>query len=196
MAIHAGGAEGRRGNRWRPALWSVAGLMLLAPLFAAQFTDGVDWDLHDYAIFGAMLLGAGFTCEMAVRSTGSTAYRAATVLAVAGAFLLVWMNLAVGIIGSEDHPANLVFDGVLAVGITSAALARFQPYGMARALTATALAQALAAAVALIAGWGSAGAKDTGEILFLNGFYVMLWLTSAWLFRRAARQQIGAGSAP
>ena len=28
----------------------------------------------------------------------------------------IWMNLAVGIIGNEENPANLVYSGVLAVG--------------------------------------------------------------------------------
>ncbi|WP_262296266.1 hypothetical protein [Microvirga sesbaniae] len=196
MAGHAGGAGGRPGNRWSPVLWSAAGLMLLAPLVATQLTDEVDWDLHDYAVFGAMLIGAGIACEIAARRTDSAAYRAATALAVAAAFLLLWMNLSVGLIGSEDHPANLAFDGVLAVGITGAALARLRPLGMARALTATALAQTLVAAAALLAGSGPAGAKGAGDILVLNGIYVMLWLTAAWLFRRAARQPSAAGSAP
>ena len=67
------------------------------------------------------------------------------------------MNLAVGIIGTEDNPANLMYGGVLAVGIVGAIIARFQPHGMARALVATALAQALVAVIALIAGLGFAG---------------------------------------
>jgi hypothetical protein len=50
------------------------------------------------------------------------------------------MNLAVGIIGSEDNPANLMYGGVLAVGIIGAIIARFEPHGMARALVATTLA--------------------------------------------------------
>jgi hypothetical protein len=53
---------------------------------------------------------------------------------------------------------------------------------MARALFATALAQALIAVIALIAGLGVTPAT-------LTGFFVALWLGSAWLFRKAARQQ-------
>jgi hypothetical protein len=51
------------------------------------------------------------------------------------------MNLAVGVIGTEDDPANLMYVGVLAVGIIGAIIARFRPHGMARTLFATALAQ-------------------------------------------------------
>jgi hypothetical protein len=98
------------------------------------------------------------------------------------------MNLAVGIIGNEDNPANLMYGGVLAVGIIGAVIARFQPHGMARALVATALAQALVAVIALIAG--------LGYTLILTGFFVALWLTSARLFRKAAQEQVFAGAAP
>ena len=92
-----------------------------------------------------------------------------------------------GVIGTEDNPLNLMYAGVLAVAVIGAGVARFQPGRMARALVATALAQAFVAAVAEIAGhftW------------VLTAFYVALWLTSAGLFRRAAREQTHVGAAP
>ncbi len=170
--------------------------MLLLPLLAMQVTDEMDWDVADFALFGAMLVGAGGTYELAARMTGNTAYRAAVGVAVAAAFILVWMNLAVGIIGSEDNPANLMYGGVLAVGIIGAAIARFEPHGMARALVATALAQALVGVIALTAGFGSTAPSFPEARVFLTGFFVALWLGSAWLFRKAARQQVPAGAAP
>jgi hypothetical protein len=81
---------------------------------------------------------------------------------------------------------------VLAVGIIGAIIARFQPDGMARALVATALAQALVAVIALIAGMGYPASPPL-ELLFLNGFFAALWLISAWLFRKAAREQTPPG---
>jgi hypothetical protein len=79
-----------------------------------------------------------------------------------------------------------MYVGVLAVGIVGAIIARFRPHGMARALFATALAQALVAAIALIAGLGLPW-SGPAEILVLNGFFIALFAGSAWLFRRAAR---------
>ncbi len=177
---------GRRGSRLRIAAWSAAALILLLPLVAMQFTDQVVWDVADFTIFGALLVGVGVTYELAARMTGDTAYRAAVGVALAAAFILVWVNGAVGIIGSEDNDANLMYGGVLAVGVIGAIIARFQPRGMARALFATALAQASVAVVALIAGLGSPGSGPL-EIVALNGFFVALWVGSAWLFREAAR---------
>jgi hypothetical protein len=180
---------GGRANRWRIAGWSAAALVLLLPFVAMQFTDEVVWDRTDFIIFGAMMVAAGGSFELAARMTGNSAYRAAVGVAVAAAFLLVWMNLAVGIIGNEDNPANLMYGGVLAVGIIGAVVVRFQPHGMARALLATALAQALVAVIALIAGEHQSPVSSVTEILGLNGFFVALWLGSAWLFRKAAREQ-------
>ncbi len=173
-------------NPWRIAAWSVAGLILLLPLVAMQFTDEVDWDLADFAFAGVLVVGVGVTYELAARRTGNRAYRTAVSVALAAAFLLIWVNAAVGIIGSEDNDANLMYGGVLAVGILGALLARFRPQGMALALFATALAQMLVAVIALVSGWG-APPSGPEEIIFLNGYFVALWLTSAWLFRKAAR---------
>ena len=60
---------------------------------------------------------------------------------------------------------------------------------MARALLATALAQALVAVIALIAGKHEAAISSVSEILGLNGIFVALFIGSAWLFRHAARTQ-------
>jgi hypothetical protein len=121
-----------------------------------------------------------------------TAYRSAVTVALAAALILVWLMGAVGIIGVEGDRADLMYFGVLAVGIIGAIIARFQPHGMARALFATALAQALVAVIALIAGMQHASYSSVSEILGLNGFFVALFVGSAWLFRYAAREQLPA----
>jgi hypothetical protein len=168
----------------------LAALLVLLPLAAMVFTDEVNWAPSDFAVLGAMLFCACGAWELAARMTSKSAYQAAVGVALATAFILVWINLAVGIIGSEDNPANLMYGGVLAVALIGALIARFQPLGMARALAATALAQASVAVIALLAGLGS-----TGPSLFLAGFFAALWLLSAWLFRKAAREQAPAGAA-
>jgi hypothetical protein len=120
--------------------------------------------------------------------TGEAAYRAAVGLALGSALLLVWVNGAVGIIGSENNEANLMYGGVLVVGAIGAIVARFKPEGMARALFATALAQTLVAVIALV---GRLGSPNSGplEIVTVNGFFVALFVGSAVLFWKAARGQ-------
>jgi len=56
-------------------------------------------------------------------------------------------------------------------------------------MLATALAQALVAVVALLAGYQHTAGASVAEILGLNGMYVALFCLSAWLFRRAAEDQ-------
>jgi hypothetical protein len=167
--------------------------MMLLPLFAMQVTDRIVWDVTDFAIFGALLFGVGVVYALAAKRTVDTAYRSAVGVALAAAFILVWVNGAVGVIGTERDVANLMYGGVLAVGIIGAIIARFQPHGMARALFATALAQALVAVIALIAGLGSAGPTWPLDILMLTGFFSALWLISAWMFLKTAREERPTG---
>jgi hypothetical protein len=119
-------------------------------------------------------------------TTGTAAYRFAVGVALATACILVWLSLGVGIIGKDGDPANLMYFGVLAVGIVGAIIARLRPHGMARALFAMALAQALVAAIALIARLGLPW-SGPAEIVLLNGFFVAMFAGLGWLFRQAAR---------
>jgi hypothetical protein len=174
--------------------WSVAALLLLLPLVAMLFTDEMAWDGADFAIMGAMLFGACGAYELGARTSGNIAYRVALGILIVTALFLAWISLAAGIIGSEDHPANLMYGGVLAVAVLGALLVRLRPEGMARASALTALAQISAGATALAAGWGSTGADGPGKLAVLTGIFALLWLLSAWLFRQAARVQ-AAGAA-
>lgn len=179
--MHAHTHPPARDRPWGAVVWGGAAALLLLPLVAMQFSPEVDWSLADFVMFGGMLLVACGSYELATRLSRHTAYRAAAAVALATGFALVWVNLAVGIIGSEGHPANVVYAGVLAVAIAGALLARLRPAGMASALDATALAQALASAVAWAAG-------ETVAALF-SLLFALPWLVSAGLFRRAAAAQ-------
>ena len=175
--------------------WGSAGALLLAPFAAMQVTDSVRWSLADFALAGALLGGAGLGLELAARRTGSRVYWAGLGLALAGAVLLVWANGAVGLIGSEEHPANRLFAGVLAVGLAGAVLARGRPEGMARALVATAAAQAMGVGIALAVDWSPAEPPGSRDLLAATGLFGGLWLLAAVLFRRAAKARAGGGRA-
>ena len=173
-------AETRPRLNWRLLAWSTAGLLLLLPLIAMQFTSDVVWGLGDFAVFGAMLGISGLVLELAYRRGSTSAYRVGAGLAVLAAFLLFWINGAVGIIGSEDNLANQMFTGVIAVAVVGAFLARLQPKGMARAMAAAAGAQVLVFLIAFAMGWGFIGP--------ITLVFTALWLGSAQLFRRAASE--------
>jgi len=176
----------RNDNRWRLALWGTAALLLTVPEIAMAFPTEVHWTGADFVGMGPMVAAACGACGLTMRLSCNTTYRAAFGIAVLTGFLLVWVNLAVGLIGAETSPINLVFALVLLVAVFGAYAARGKAQGMARTLVATAVAQALGCVVALYAG-------DHRAVL-ASAVFVGMWLASALLFRRAARQQAVAWS--
>ena len=123
-----------------------------------------------------------------MRLSEKNAYRLAIGIAVISTLMLMWLSLGVGIIGRDGDPANMMYFGVVAVGIIGAIAARLRPSGMARTLYAMALAQALVAAIAVVAGLGRPWSGPL-ELLILNGFFIVLFCGSAWLFGRGARER-------
>lgn len=165
-------------NPWRIAGWSIAALILLLPLIAMRFTSEVNWTAGDF-IFAALLMGiVGVALELTVRMTRSSAHRAGVAAALATAFLTVWINGAVGMIGDEDNPYNLLFLAVILLALAGSVLARFRPGGMAAAMTVAAGAQAALGVFGMLT-------DLRGGIL--ASMFAALWLLAAWQFRRGAR---------
>lgn len=158
-------------------------ILLLIPLVAMQFTKEVSWSPADFAVAGVLLFGAGLTFELITKRTRDLTYRMAVGLAVASGLLLIWANLAVGIIGDEHNPMNLMYFGVLAVGIIGAVIARFRARGMASALYSTALAQLVVAVIAVFTGLRG---SSLAEVFLGNGFFFVLFVLSGLLFQRAS----------
>lgn len=76
------------------------GVLLLIPLVAMQFTNEVNWSGFDFLVMGVLLLGTGLICELVLRKVKKRTNRLVLCLAVLGIFILVWMELAVGIFGT------------------------------------------------------------------------------------------------
>jgi len=163
--------------------------LLLIPLVAMQFSTEVVWTLSDFVIAGGLLFGAGLSYLLVARLGSSASYRLGVGVAVVAGLLLVWGNLAVGFIGNEDNPANLLYGGVLAVALIGAIGARFRPQGMAYAMFAAALVQVLVPLVAALI-WRPEVNLGLLQVLVLNTVFALLWVASGWLLRRAS----GSGS--
>lgn len=86
-------------RRARPLIWGAAALLFLLPLVAMSFSNEVNWDLADFAIFGTMLVVACVAYELAAQFTRTTIHRAMAGGTIALAFVLVWLHLAVGLVG-------------------------------------------------------------------------------------------------
>ena len=178
----------------RPAL--ATAFLLMIPLVAMRFTQEVNWTWFDFVVAGILLFGSGLTYELVSRQGTTLAYRAAVGLAVGAGLFLVWVNLAVGVIGDEGDPANLMYFGVLALGMLGAVLARLRPSGMAWVMFTMAAAQMLVGVIALIVFHETVRNEPPGMVGFflLNGFFAALFAASALLFQSAARQEPGASA--
>jgi len=112
-----------------------------------------------------------------------TSYRLAVAVALGTALLLVFGAGALGIVGDGGR-ADLMYAGVLVVGLIGSTMSRLRPKGMAMTLAAMALAQILVTGIALLA-----ELADDASVLDLLGLTAMfsgLFAVSAWLFHRAA----------
>ena len=193
-----GGADdggGRRRSIWKgPALFTA--LILSIPLLRSLFASGWDWDVRVFLLVGAvgtLLFSIGLTCQMIARKLGTPTYRAGVVVALMATFFLVWGNFVQA--ADDVNPAAMMYLTVPLVGIVGAAAARFQPKGMALALFAAALAQALVLAIVLVqnppmSSWSAAVWRGFGG----NAFFFMLFVGSALLFRKAARGESASGA--
>lgn len=158
-------------------------LLLLVPLIAMQFTSEVNWSVSDFIVAGVLLLGCGLLLERAWSRTGNFAHRLAYGLAIFTGLLLIWVNLAVGLIGSEDNSVNLLYGLVLLTEVFGSLVVRFRPQGMFRVLLLTAAVQTSIPVIALLAGW-MRHAYLPFE-LGANALFVLLFVVSAQLFNRS-----------
>lgn len=71
--------------------------ILLIPLVAMQFTNEVNWSVFDFIVAGALLIGVGMLCEIAIRKIRDVKYRVIVCTLIVLAFLLIWVELAIGI---------------------------------------------------------------------------------------------------
>jgi len=180
-------------NNWgrspvRYLMWGTAAFLLLLPAAAMQFTADVRWTGFDFAVMGAMLAVACGAVELGARLSGHLAYRAGVVLAVGAGFLLTWSNLAVGVVGNEGNPANLMFFGVVALAAVGSIIARGRAKGMSIAMAAAALAQLAAHVVAYAGNLGAEEPDTRGLVLLIGLAFAGLWAASAASFRIAARK--------
>lgn len=169
-----------KGNRLRIAAWGGAAALLALPAVAMRLTAEVQWTASDFVAMGLLMGGTGLLIEVAVRLSPHWAYRTAACIALFTCFFQIWVNLAVGIIGSENNDLNGWFAAVPLTAAAGSVLAGFAPRGMRAAMGATLAVQLAIAIIAWQAGY---------NILPITALFCTLWLLAAGLFGRAAADQ-------
>lgn len=114
-----------------------------------------------------------------------TYYRLAVGVTLATVLFLILGIGALGIIGAGGRP-DRIYAAVIGVLVLGTVIARLRSGGMALALAATALAQAVVSATAILAGLHQAQGASLVDILGLTGMYSALFGLAAWFFWLAA----------
>lgn len=73
-------------------------VLLTIPFIGMQLSPAVDWKISDFAVMAVLLLGTGLLCEFVLRKARSTKARFVLCAVVLLIFILLWAELAVGIV--------------------------------------------------------------------------------------------------
>lgn len=82
--------------------WSVYSplLLLLFPLVGTLVSNEVNWSFFDFIVMGMLILLVSFGIKQIIKRTNSMHYRILLIGSILLLFLLVWVELAVGIFGT------------------------------------------------------------------------------------------------
>ena len=158
--------------------------LLMVPLVASQVVEGWHWNAGGFVFVYVLFFATGMAYALIARKMGAWSYKAGVGVALAAGFALGWSNIVQ--VADSGHPENLMYYSVLAVGIVGAGLARLKARGLALTLFA------MAATLALIAVMLPSGAPPylARNMAIGHGVYVVLFVASGLLFRRASLTEL------
>ena len=100
MERNMNGTSGTRGT-WRVMLWGGLAILLALPALAMSLgAEGVDWSASDFLIMGGLMALLGLGIEAMMRFVRGWRERRIAIGSIVIVFLLVWAELAVGLIGT------------------------------------------------------------------------------------------------
>lgn len=159
--------------------------LLLIPFISMQFSGEVNWTLTDFIFAGVMIFGTGFAYLFITRNAKTLSYRVAIGFALFTGFVMIWTNLAVGIIGSETNFINLLYFAIIITGVIGSVVSRFQIHGMTLSMFSCAIGIGIITVIAFVTGMHNIPGSSITEVLAVNGLFVSLFLVSGFLFRYA-----------
>jgi hypothetical protein len=165
----------------------VTAAILMIPFIAMRFSTEVNWTFSDFLIMGILIFGTGMAYTLISRISNDLSYRLALGTGIGTGFFLIWSNLAVGLIGSENNDINALYFLLLVLGFAGALVSRFQAKGMTWVMGFVAAGQLSIAGYALATGAQHLPQSSVGEILGVTLFFTVFWVASALLFRQAVR---------
>jgi hypothetical protein len=167
----------------------MTGIILLVPLIAMQYTTAVNWGVGDFIVMGVLLFGTGVAFVILTAYSNNFIHKVAMVFAIGATFLMIWSNLAVGLIGGGSNAGNLMYAAVILVGLVGTYLSRFSSRGMERTMFAMAITFVLIAIIALVANMQDYPGSSVKEIIGVNSFFTVLFVMAGMLFRFVATEE-------
>lgn len=84
-------------DRWRSTRWAVLIFMVLSPLVLVPLT-GMNWGLEDLIASTGLIVGAGLAYELVLHVWHNPRARVVGGVAALASALLIWAELAVGLV--------------------------------------------------------------------------------------------------
>jgi len=75
-------------------------LLLLIPLFGNIFSKQVNWSLFDFIVMGFLLGLTGLSIHFIIEKLRNKTFKIVTIIFALIIFLMIWVELAVGVFGS------------------------------------------------------------------------------------------------
>ena len=169
------------GARWRIAAWAGAAALVVVPVLAWRAYQPFAFEPGHGIMAALVTLVSGLAYEIAVRLPARRTLAGGLALNLLGILTTVWFNGAVGIIGSEDDPANRMFLVPIGIALAGLAVASYRPGVAALVLVMATFGQLGTFFHALAAGYGFIGP--------ITVFFCAIWLAASFLYRRAERHR-------
>jgi hypothetical protein len=168
------------GSLMKVALITV--ILLMIPFLAMQFTSEVDWSVADFLIMGALVFGTGLTYVLINRFAPNWVYRIAIIVALGATFLMIWANMAVGLIGSGPNAGNIMYAVIALAVVIGILVSRLRSSAMERTMYAVVSALILLTVIALVSGMNQYPGSSSAEIVSVGAFFAALFFLAGRLF--------------
>jgi hypothetical protein len=143
----------------------------------------MSWDALDFLAAAGLIGATALALVLLFRLGRAPAYRLAATTAVVGCLALVWVNLAVGLVGSAANDFNMLYAFVPLLGLLGTLISRASARGLGLTAAGMAILMVSLLAAAIVTQPDAFSAPGTG----LHILFIAVFAFSAWQFQRAHR---------
>lgn len=141
----------------------------------------MSWDALDFLVAAGLIGATGLALVPLFRNGHAPAYRLAATTAVVGCLALVWVNLAVGLVGSAANDFNVLYAFVPLLGLVGTLISRASARGLGLTAAGMAILMVVLLAASIVTQPDAFAAPGTG----LHILFIAVFAFSAWQFLRA-----------